>query len=350
MFRSGGELEIERGRRVPAQIDEKRKAGLALDVGVPLLQALLLALIFTGMIISGIYTLKVFGKDIYWIGVFIWGFGTFIWFLAQATRTTYIDERGEHIGILWTEALTGVIVSLLVGLICYSLWRAMDPHKSTWEAAKKLAPLVFFGSFFPFLFAAFMQELLYRSPFFEQHMFHALGDIWTWKAKQPKPRTPVRHIYHPSSTPKSAAAKVAESRVDPITEEEEEDWHGTLDLLEFLVGGQRVIIKDKGGNPRLLRYSRRQWRGMHLSSGTRVTEPMVKRWTKELSTAGILQLVGSEFDLAPGLALGEALRHISVQTDTPIPMSMAKAAELVDRKKAMQSKEIEEEETDVGVC
>ena len=91
---------------------------------------------------------------------------------------------------------------------------------------------------------------------------------------------------------------------------------------------------------------------MHLSSGTRVTEPMVKRWTKELSTAGLLQLVGSEFDLTPGLTLGDALHHISVQTDTPIPMSVKKAAEQVDRSRqqAARDEEIQQEEADAGMC
>ena len=90
----------------------------------------------------------------------------------------------------------------------------------------------------------------------------------------------------------------------------DDDLRDALDMIEFLVRGQRWA---DGDGP--IKYSRRAWDGLQLSSGTVVTEHRARSWAAELREMGILEDAGSGLDLAPGLSLGDALDHISIELD-----------------------------------
>lgn len=311
MFRrSRRELEIEQGLRVPAQIDEKRTAGFKLDFYVPLLQAGVLAIAFTGLAMSAVYTAKVAGGTTYWLGVLVWGTASFLW-----TVWRWLRQTAQSPSRSWLHGpLAALLTSLLAGLVSFSLWRIMGPIETASDAMRYM-PILYFGFFAPFLFVAFFQELMYRSPG-EIYLFQALANILEWKAKQPRSKGGVRHIYQYRGDPSGDADQLADAAFglgatsrEAVSRREAVQPY-MVDMVEFLVRGQRLKVN---GGPIL--YSRRKWRGLTLSSGTKVSEAMVKRWVKELAEAGILHRpdTGSPYDLAPGLSLRGALQHIGTE-------------------------------------
>jgi hypothetical protein len=321
----GKELEIERSARVPIQ--EERQAGETLDVRVPVKQARWAALSIALLVVSFLLAVISFGSTVFWVVTFIVGTTTYIWLMVQA-------RRWEH-GLMPLDVITGFLAMLLVGFIAWSLWRVLSLIAPVWDlpdwavkvqAWVAILSLVFSVSFFLHIELAFAQEMAYRSPFMEEHIFKALGEILAFRGKRPRPkREPVR-IYDRGNRIGDDDGR----RLPGNGREVAEQWLGeivggddglrdALDMIEFLVRGQRWV--DRYGNP--IKYSRRAWDGLQLSSGTVVTEHRARSWAAELKEMRILGGTGSGLDLAPGLSLGQALDHVSIELDvSPHPSDL----------------------------
>lgn len=320
----GKELEIERSTRVPIQ--EERRAGRELDVRVPVSQARWAALSIALLVVSFLFAAFAFGPAVFWAVTFIVGATTYIWLLIQA-------RRWEE-GIVPIDVLTGFLLTLLVGFVAWSLWRVLSLIAPGWDlpawavkvqAWVAILSLVFSVSFFLHIELAFSQEMAYRSPFFEQYIFKAIGEILEFRGKRPRPKRQPVAIYDrgrrvgddDGRKPPGNGRAVAEEWLGEIVGGDD-DLRDALDMLEFLVRGQRW---EDGDGP--IKYSRRRWEGLQLSSGTVVTQYMVKGWVATLGEMGILENTGNGLDLAPGVSLAQALDHVSIELDvSPHPSDL----------------------------
>ncbi|MFH1635832.1 MAG: hypothetical protein ABIG63_17710 [Chloroflexota bacterium] len=183
-FRGNGQNSGDRFGRIPTtQIIEKREENVQSAVKNPIAQARHLALGWAGLVLSIILALLSLGPVVFWLATFVVSAATFLWFLLQAARTEYVNEKGSHIGVTPSEALAGFLVSALVGFIAWSLWQvlasvAVDivlPHwLASWlpnlTALASLIGMIFSLAYIVHLEPAFLQELLYRSPAIEQSL------------------------------------------------------------------------------------------------------------------------------------------------------------------------------------
>jgi len=301
MFKSGGEIEIERGQKTPVQIDEKRTAGRSLDVGVPVAQARWVSVALTALVASCIWLVIAWGPTVFAGIVFIFGTTTFIWFLLQASRWQY--------GVTILEIFNGTLLTLCCAGIGWCLWRVTSrlmptaalpdwlswlPLLARWSS---LLSVVFSASLFVHLELAFVQELAQRSPFQERYIWQALGSaLEAWLKRPQKYREPVM-VYRGGNgggrEPLSERIAQIEAQDTPTAEALE-----AADLAEFVVIGHKE-----------LGFSRRAWNGMELSSGTVVTENRAREWVSWLRDALIVETRRNETALA--VPLRDALATIA---------------------------------------
>ncbi|MFH1634305.1 MAG: hypothetical protein ABIG63_09905 [Chloroflexota bacterium] len=182
MPNGNGQNSGDRFGRIPTtQIIEKREETVQSAVRNPVAQARHLALGWATLVLSFILAMLSFGPAVFWLATFVVSAATFLWFLLQAARTEYVNEKGSHIGITPSEALAGFLVSALAGFIAWSLWRvlalvAVDIVLPAWLASwlpnltalASLIGTIFSTAYIIHLEPAFLQELLYRSPAIEQ--------------------------------------------------------------------------------------------------------------------------------------------------------------------------------------
>jgi len=336
-FGNGRQIDIDKDRKAPAEVEEKRTAGKRLDVDVPISQARWSALAWVSLVASFLTCIKAMGPVIFWCVVFIVGLANFIWFMVQANKWTDVDDNGNEYSTLTPQVIfTGALKTLFFGLVAWSAWRVstfLTPELGlsdgvantiAWIMATKVPAVVsllwvVFSVFFLLhIEPAFIQELLQRSPFQEQFIWSAVGAIIEHWGKKPRPRA--RHVLVHSNgrtVSETTGRDVAEAEGWLQDVMESYGDADTWDMMEFLVRGQRWV--DGDGSP--IRYSRRKWDGLMLSSGTQVTKTQARKWAEELKKAGILEDTGSGLDLARGLSLMDALEHISIGADVPLPHS-----------------------------
>ena len=75
----GERLDIDRGTKSPAEVEETRRAGKVLDVTVPVLQARWVAISIAALVASFIWCIVAWGAMVFWAVTFVVGFATFIW-------------------------------------------------------------------------------------------------------------------------------------------------------------------------------------------------------------------------------------------------------------------------------
>ena len=178
-FGNSKQIDIDRDRKAPAEVEEKRTAGKRLDVDVPISQARWSALAWVFLVASFLACIKTLGAVIFWGAVFIVGLANFIWFMVQASKWMDIDDDGnEHNALTPTVIFTGTLKTLFFGLVAWSLWRVSTfltpelglPDSITdtvaWIMATKipailsLLSLIFSVFFLLHIEPAFIQELL----------------------------------------------------------------------------------------------------------------------------------------------------------------------------------------------
>jgi hypothetical protein len=265
------EVEVERGERTPVQVEERRVEGKAQGHDLPKIQARSSAVILTLFVASFISFLIAMGPALFWLTTSVFGLTTLIWCLRQARQWEFQDETGNWYSPSVPALAVGVFATLLLGLVAWSVQRVLGYFTPEIEWSGFVAraveflthvkahiwgsflAFVFFFAFFLHLEPAFLQELLYRSPFFEQYVFEALGDLIKYHGKRPRPKRQPMRIYDrgkrvmPGGNGRTAAEEWTQEIVGGDDERREE-----LGLMEFLVRGQRWL--DKDGVP--IRYSR----------------------------------------------------------------------------------------------
>ena len=210
---NGGDYNIKREPAAPAEIDEKRTAGIRLDYKLVVLQAnavgFAAALVLAGLL----WSVFAFGALVFWIVAGIVGATTFIWWLRQEGRIVWLLDEGKinNDDVTSVNVGQGIIVTIFCGFVAWCIWRVLsyvNPRAwtdLTWQemgvrvAALASLEIVTFATVrFAFLFVAFGQEMVQRSPMQEQFIWSALGDILkAWGlSRVRRPRRPHPPIYH----------------------------------------------------------------------------------------------------------------------------------------------------------
>jgi len=339
---SSGDLNIQREPAVPAKIEEKRTGGIKADYRLVVLQANAVGF-GASLVLSGlIAAVFAFGPLVFWIVTGIVGATTLIWWLRQEGRIVYLLDEGKISNDDTTSINVGqgIIVTLFSGFVAWCFWRVLDyvnPRAWTelgWRemvirgGALVSLELVVFAVFrFVFLFVAFGQEMVQRSPMQEQFIWQALGEIlkaWGMShvRRAGRGRRPIYQSGRPITSNGGNGGNGAAREPEPEPEEElSPEQEDGLELMQFLVLGQSLANGD--GTPIL--YSRRQWNGIRLPSGRVMGVSRARAWAKLLSEAGILEVqptaTGEGLNIARGLTLDDALNRLAVAYDVRPPHS-----------------------------
>lgn len=323
--------ELVMGPQAPVRVQETRRSGRSLEVSVPVSQSRHVALAWSLVIGSSLFIVLAVGPVVYWLAAGIVAAAAFVWVLALA-------QKWED-GVTPSDLFAAFLLSSLAGLVAWSLWKVAGYVGFVFELSVFWTKAMALCSVLSFTFAvvyasvlslAFVQELAQRSPFQEQHGWRVIFDLLEWAVKKrgnSRNGDYVRHVYH-GSPPAPAASKRGDNGQTASVggaEVAAQLWEAEVieavqpdvraDILEFLVRGQRIV--DDHGHP--IRYNRRKWGGIRLSSGTLVSQNQAKVWAHELAQAGILAETGTGLDLAPDLSLSDALDHITIEYRIPPP-------------------------------
>jgi len=298
------------------------------------------ALVLAGLL----WIVFAFGPRVFEIGTGIVGFGAFIWWLRQESRIVRLLDEGKISGedVTSVNVGQGVIVALWCGFVGWCFWRVLsyiNPRAwvdLTWQeigirlgALASLEVLTFAVFRFVFLFVAFGQEAIQRSPMQEQFIWAALGKILEkWgliRITRPAGKRPLvnsgRPVKHngggngrgPVNT--GAEAEIEAEYEDELTATQMDG----LELIQFLVLGQ-LLKNDKGET---ILYSRRQWNGIRLPSGRKVGVSCARGLGDRLQEMGILQEqstnTGKGLNIARDYTLNEAIKEIAVSYDVQPP-------------------------------
>ena len=332
---SNGDYNIKREPAAPAEIDEKRTAGIRLDYKLVVLQAnavgFAAALVLAGLL----WIVFAFGPLVFWIVTAIVGVTTLIWWLRQEARIVWLLDEGKISGEDTTSVNVGqgIIITLFCGFVAWCFWRVLDYVNPrawidlTWqEIGMRVAALIsleivtFAIVRFALLFIAFGQEMIQRSPMQEQFMWHAISDIArAWGlARVRQPRRPHPPIYHRGRQTNGDNGTGGNGRVVEVEAEYEEELTVEQaeghELIQFLVLGQ--LLSD-GDEPIL--YSRRKWNGIRLPSGRVMGVSRARAWAGLLSEMGILETrttnTGEALSIASGYTLSSAVEQVAMCYD-----------------------------------
>lgn len=324
-----GDLNIKREPAAPAEIDVKKTVGIGVDYRLPMLQANAVgfsaSLVLSGLIAS----VFAFGPLVFFIVSVIVGTTTLIWWLRQEGRIVTSLNEGKISGddVTSVDVGQGIVVTLFWGFVAWSIWRVLDyVNPRTWMelgwqemivralALISLNLVVFAVVRFVFLFVAFGQAAIQRSPMQEQFIWSAAGKIFeAWGLarvrNRPRGRRPIVQSGRPIKNGNGGGAEQIEPETEENLSPEQQDG---LELMQFLVLGQKLANDD--GTPIL--YSRRRWNGIRLPAGRVMGVSRARAWAKLLSEAGILEVqataTGEGLNLAKHLSLPNALERIAV--------------------------------------
>lgn len=333
-------IDVTRDIRTPAEVSEKRTAGVGLDYRLVVLQANAVgagASLLIGALMGVVFA---FGGEVFWIVASVVGVTTLIYWLRRETaieRELYAGEIAEgdaNAVNLWS----GIVVTLFCGFVAWCTWRVLSYiNPRTWYAeggaldwrlvGTRVAALVFlelvvFAFFrFVFLFVAFGQEMIQRSPMQEQFIWQAAGEVLkAWglsRVRQPRrPHPPIMRVNGKEVGGNGRGEPIEQ---EPTWEEFTPEQEEGLELMQFLVLGQMLTT----GDDQPILYSRRQWNGIRLPSGRVMGVSRARAWAESLTEWGILQVrptaSGEALNIARDLSLDGALKAIAQSYDVPLP-------------------------------
>jgi len=279
-----------------------------------------------------------FGPLVFWIITGLVGFGAFFWWIRQESRIARLLNEGRISGEDTTavNVVQGIIVALWCGFIGWCFWRILSYiNPRTWteltrqEMAVRVSALVslnlvVFAVFrFVFLFVAFGQAAIQRSPMQEQFIWAALGKILErWgliRVTRPPGKRPLinkgRPVRNGGDNGKGGNGRVVEIEAEYEEDELTSTQMDGLELIQFLVLGQ--FLKNDNDEPIL--YSRRQWNGVELPSGRVMGVSRARAWAGLLSEMGILEKrvtsTGEALNISRAYTLSSAVEQIAASYD-----------------------------------
>ena len=279
-----------------------------------------------------------FGALVFWIVAGIVGVTTLIWWLRQEGRIVWLLDEGKinNDDVTSVNVGQGIIVTIFCGFVAWCIWRVLsyvNPRAwtdLTWQemgvrvAALASLEIVTFATVrFAFLFVAFGQEMVQRSPMQEQFIWSALGEILkAWglsRVRRPRGRRPVVQSGRPiKSNGGNGNGRVTEVEADFEDELSIEQEEG-LELIQFLVLGQ-LLKNDKGET---ILYSRRQWSGIRLPTDRVVGVNYARTLGDKLQEMNILEKqstsTGKGLNIARDYTLNDAVKEIAASYDIVPP-------------------------------
>ena len=306
---------------------EHRRAGLILDWWVPVLQAASVGVSLLWVAVSLSLIVLSYGAGILWFSFAVGSLGTYLWHLLKAVSPEATTD-------LVRESFRSFSQVAFLGVFFYSVWKvagmvgvSLPPAIAAMFRVAAPLSLVLSSSISALLLTRFVQESLLASPYIEQSVAGILEELGIFWGKKPRPEPAVRQVYGVDPTrargdsaserdrkleaePKEerGAGQAANGLLDRLAEQSQATQY---DLVEWLVLGNLLPVG----------YSRRKWAGKQLSSGTVLTERMVRQWAASLIEARLLVDSGAGLVLTREVSIAEATQHISVGRGLPPPSS-----------------------------
>jgi hypothetical protein len=348
--KGGGELEVERGDRVPVQHDVKDRVTTTTRVKIPLLQAVLVALFLALDFGAGIIALWSLGELGSWLVAIVIGITSYVWLSIQAGRWrsgvvealsdwTYPDDvwllpmmrriKGRDVFASGLYAVLGAGIVRCLWIVADRAMVGMPDEPGEWGWLAFL-PFLFFSGVLVLTAISYVQQLVQYSPYMQQYGWAGFFR-WAFEhrlTKREEPRAPVIVRGRP------AVASQPTPRADEIPLEIEDvryavpqvgspEWRAQItaeemaayELQEWLVRGatEPHPRSDNGAEPR--GYGRNAWVGAILRcSGRRVSQVWWRETTRLLrdlnwmtsEPGGPTLLVDSLVDTLAGLRLPPA--------------------------------------------
>jgi len=174
---------VERGRgefgaRTPVEHRETKQVTPITEVGIVVAQSRHVSLALILFLASLLVAPPVFGDGVFWVVTAIIAAASFLWFLRQASTTSYTRSDGEVVGVAPEEVVAGLALALLCGFVAWSLQRVMGllglsvswPYDWLRGMMRVIALLAIPASlsYWVHLELRFSQEMAFGSGFLEQ--------------------------------------------------------------------------------------------------------------------------------------------------------------------------------------
>jgi len=317
--RGGGEIEVERGDRVPVQHDVKDRVTTTTRVRIPFLQALLVGLFLALDFAAALLAIWALGPLAALLAGTIIAVTSYIWFTLQASRWrsgviealsdwTYPDDL-ELLPMMrrikGRDIFAGMLYSVLGAGIAHCFWliasRTMSsvPSPGDWGWMAVL-PFLFCSAVLVLVSISYVQQLVQYSPYMQQYGWAGFFS-WLFQhrlTRRPEAREPMIVRGKPTAVTASTVSVEPEEDIDDgwyaVPAVGSEEWRATVtpetlagyELQEFLVRGQtEAHPRGNGASPR--GYGRNNWVGAVLRcSGRRVSQVWWTETTRILRDAG----------------------------------------------------------------
>ena len=170
----------EFGVRTPVEARKIVEVSQETEVKIVVAQSRQVSFALALFLVTVLLAAPILGNGVYWTATFILAATTFLWFLRQASTTSYTRNNGEVVGVAPEEVIAGVLLALLGGFVAAALQKvlAMIGLSVTWPwryewlrgtvRALELIAIPVTFSYWAHLELRFSQEAFFASDFIEQ--------------------------------------------------------------------------------------------------------------------------------------------------------------------------------------
>lgn len=170
----------EIGLRTPVEARKEVQVSQETEVRIVVAQSRQVSFALALFLATVLLAVPVLGTGVYWTVTCILAVTTFLWFLRQASTTSYTRNDGEVVGVAPEEVVVGVLLALFGGFVAFALQKvlAMIGLSVTWPwryewlrgtvRALELVAIPVTFSYWAHLELRFSQEAFFASDFIEQ--------------------------------------------------------------------------------------------------------------------------------------------------------------------------------------
>lgn len=175
---------VDRDQRTPVESSRDEKAGVIIDVVIPILQSFVVGLLSAAVLVAFVNLVYDAGELPFWIGSGTIALSSFVWIILVQ----------YDIGITPLDLVAAFLMSLLGGFFCWSFARVATWAKQSWLSMWTLAGFVFLLVFLAHLWLSLIQRLAQPWQFQRKAIWETikeLGVFWGKKQRRQSARPPM---------------------------------------------------------------------------------------------------------------------------------------------------------------
>jgi len=177
---------LEYGPTSPVESHRGERAGIIIDVVVPILQAFTVGILTACVVVAFVNLIYNSGEFPFWVGSGVVSFAAFLWIL----KVQY------SMGVEILDLITAFLMALLAGFFCWAFARVATWARRSWLSMWTFGAFVFLLSFFLHLELTLLQRLGQPWQFQRQAIWGAvrtLAEYWGKRERKKSRLGPIAH-------------------------------------------------------------------------------------------------------------------------------------------------------------